>query len=77
MDSVPGGYRAGSSAAYRLDDLKRDLVLSLFLRRGRFWELVRDMRSEWNIMPETRLPPPGEPRTLYPEGQPVFRELYL
>jgi hypothetical protein len=77
LDSVPGGYRARSSADYRLYDLKSELVLSLFLKRGRFWELVQDTRSEWNITTETRLPPPGEPRTLYPESQPVSRELYL
>jgi hypothetical protein len=35
------------------------------------------VRDEWNMTSETRLPPPGEPRTLYPECQPVTRELYL
>jgi hypothetical protein len=56
-----------SRAEHQLAELKLKLVAHLALRRGEFWELVRDARAEWNITPETRHPPAGEHGTLYPK----------
>jgi hypothetical protein len=76
MASVPG-RRIGSSADQGLTRLKRELVLSLYTRRGRFWEGVRDLRATWMIESVTERPPPGEPTTLYPEPRPDAPEPFL
>jgi hypothetical protein len=57
----------GSDADKALQRFTRDLVLQLFLRRGPFWETVREMRSRWSISPKSGLPP-KRPSLLYPEG---------
>ena len=54
-----------SDAERQLIAMKRRLVEELCLRRGSFWERVRDMRSRWGIMAVTAIPPtvgaPGPP----------------
>jgi hypothetical protein len=52
--------------------LKRNRVADLYLRRGLFWELVRDLRRERDILPLVQLPPSSSKYydLLLPEGAP-------
>ena len=54
-----------SDAERQLIAMKRRLVEQLCLRRGPFWEAVRDMRARWGIMAITAVPAtvgaPGPP----------------
>ena len=48
-------------------EIKRRLVLELYLGDGTFWIEIKDARERWGIRPEIRLPPTH--LTLpYPEG---------
>lgn len=49
--------RFATSAADRFQALRRSLVLDLFFRRGRFWEVVHLLRARWNIDAPAQLPP--------------------
>jgi hypothetical protein len=56
-----------SSGEHRLLEIKRRLVLELYLGDGTFWIEIKDARERWGIRPEIRLPPTH--LTLpYPEG---------
>jgi len=55
-----------SSAERRITALKRELVLELFLRRGRFWDPVRSLRINWNVSAEAQLPPVDKTRVYLP-----------
>jgi hypothetical protein len=54
------------SAADELERLKRLLILDLFLRRGPFWNAVLDVRTRWQIEPNTEVPPPEFGLSIYP-----------
>ena len=49
---------------------KRELTLNLFLRRGPFWDAVRDLRDRWHIEPEANVPGPDDKPA--PPGCPLF-----
>src|SRR5215218_5470782 len=66
-----GGVAMTSSAQRRLTRLKRDMVLELFLQRGRFWDAVCDVRFRWGITPATQLPPEEGPGAYPPPGYPA------
>lgn len=55
----------GSSADKRLVRFKRDMVRQLYLKRGEFWQMIRDMRSHWGITAATALPPGVQEPLLY------------
>lgn len=44
----------------------RSLVAQLFAHEGQFWDAIRDLRAEWLLDAERRLPP-STPNLLYPE----------
>jgi hypothetical protein len=46
-----------SSTAALVEETKSRLVCELYLRRGKFWELVRACRMDWNLDPIVGLPP--------------------
>lgn len=46
-----------SSAQAEIRSVKNKLVISLFLKRGAFWEMVKETREHWNITPDVRVPP--------------------
>lgn len=49
----------GESDAWgRLESFKRELILDLFLRRGSFWEAIREARERRGITPVCDVPPP-------------------
>jgi hypothetical protein len=55
-----------SDAAKHLQAFARELVLQLHLRDGPFWELIRETREKWNVIPKEAVPessarsfPPG------------------
>src|SRR5215217_7093273 len=45
-----------SKASSDLTALKRELMLQLFMRRGLFWEAVKELRDSRNIKAEVGLP---------------------
>ena len=47
-----------SSAEDRLREIRRELVIQLYSRRGPLWEAVRDVRERRKIKPKRQLPPP-------------------
>jgi hypothetical protein len=51
------GEVLASRAEVEIHVLKGELVISLFKRRGAFWDLIREMRERWDITPETLVPP--------------------
>src|SRR5215216_634445 len=56
--SVTRGVVAPDSGrAKRIAKFKRDLVLDLFLRRGQFWEAIRDARQYCGHVARTAMPP--------------------
>ncbi len=66
-----------SRAFLSLQSLKQNLVLNLFLRRGHFWEMVRDLREKRNITARVQLPPEAtaswqEPMDLLPADVPEY-----
>src|SRR5215208_4489915 len=73
-DPRPKTY--GSDAANRSRRLKRNLVADLYLRRGLFWELVRDLRQERDILPLVERPPSSSKYydLLLPQGAPNLPE---
>jgi hypothetical protein len=46
-----------SSGEHQLSEIKRGLVLELYLREGAFWGEIQGAREHWGIKPEVRLPP--------------------
>jgi hypothetical protein len=56
-----------SSGEHRLLEIKRRLVLELYLGEGAFWIEIRDARKRWGIKPEVRLAPAHLPLP-YPKG---------
>ena len=66
-----GPKTLSSSAEGRLRQLRRELVLQLYMRRGPLWQAVHDVRNRWNINPKVQLPPPNAGRLL-PEDAPDF-----
>ena len=56
-----------SSGEGRLSEIKRNLVLDLYLEEGLFWAEVEEARGRWGIKPEVRLPPAHLPLP-YPKG---------
>jgi hypothetical protein len=46
-----------SSGEHQLSEIKRGLVLDLYLREGAFWGEIKGAREHWGIKPEVRLPP--------------------
>jgi len=71
MDASRERRRLPSSAKGRLRQLRRELVLQLYLRRGPLWEAVRDVRDRRNIVPKVQLPPSVRDRLL-PQDAPDF-----
>lgn len=63
MNSLPEPETATleSSAFARLKRVKRDLVLDLFLQRGMFWKLIKNLREKRKITPTVELPSQPEP----------------
>jgi hypothetical protein len=55
-----------------LRQLRRELVLQLYLKQGRLWEAVSEVRDRWNIEPKVQLPRPAVGELLLPEGAPKF-----
>jgi hypothetical protein len=55
-----------------LRQLRHELVLQLYLKRGMFWEAVREVRDRWNIEPKVQLPQPVVGDLLLPEDAPKF-----
>ncbi len=53
-----------SAAEDEIRRLKYEMVISLFTRRGPFWELIRGARERWSIEPAVRVPPPMGPLDL-------------
>jgi len=70
MDSLPSGLEyhptAASSAEARISRLKRDLVASLYLQAGPFWDAVRTLRERWDIVPRRTLPSEAKRETYSP-----------
>ena len=56
-----------SSAEAEIYDLKADLTISLYARRGPFWEMVKDVRERWGIEPKVVVPSPTMGGTSDPE----------
>jgi hypothetical protein len=56
-----------SSGEQRLSEIKRGLVLDLYLGERAFWAEIKGAREHWSIKPEVRLPPARLPLP-YPEG---------
>jgi hypothetical protein len=52
-----------SSAGPRLEALRQRLVLDLYMKRGAFWDRVRDIRTRWEVNAVRAIPPanPTEP----------------
>jgi hypothetical protein len=75
MDSLPSGPeyhpRAPSSAEARIARLKRDLVASLYVQDGLFWEAVRTLRTRWDIVP-SRMVPSETRRETYSPAEPAI-----
>jgi hypothetical protein len=68
----PISHKENSRRA-RLVVMKRNLVAQLLVRRGDFWEAIRDVRSRWQLDPvPTQLPPDSED-VLYPRQTPTPR----
>ena len=61
MESLPG-------ANAKLRRFKRELVASLFLRRGAFWGYVQRSRSEAGIDPIVQTPEPVDTHAHYPSS---------
>src|SRR5215211_56713 len=59
-----------SSTAALVEKTKRRLVCELYLRRGKFWDLVRACRMDWDITPIIGLPPTTDGSVLWPENTP-------
>jgi hypothetical protein len=59
-----------SSTAALVEELKRWLVCELYLRRGKFWKLVRACRMDWDLNPIVGLPPATTDLVLWPENKP-------
>jgi len=53
-----------------IEDLKRELVLQLYLQDGPFWEAVHTVRSRWDIKPVHSFPPQPLLQELLPPGLP-------
>jgi hypothetical protein len=49
-----------SDEGNRIVRFKRELVLDLFLRRGRFWEEIKEMRERWEVEATPRPPSPTQ-----------------
>jgi hypothetical protein len=62
--------RLESGAERRLRQIRGDLILELFLRRGSFWEAVRDTRGRLGVSARTGLPPRPAVGRLLPEDAP-------
>ena len=69
-ESLEPGHLPSSSEG-RLRQLRNDLVLQLYLKRGLLWEAVHDVRDRWNVVAKVQLPPPVVGRLL-PEDAPDF-----
>jgi hypothetical protein len=68
-----------SSATAEIYDLKADLTISLYARRGPFWEMVKDVRERWGIEPKVVVPSPtmggtSDPETFLREPSPFEPE---
>ena len=48
-----------SSAQGRIQRLRHELVLQVFMRRGSLWEAISNVRNRWNIEPKVQIPPSG------------------
>jgi len=60
-----------SSAEDRIWRLKSDLVLTVHLKRGAFWEAINEIRSRRGIKAPAQIPPPIAPEAYYaPPGFP-------
>jgi hypothetical protein len=60
-----------SSTVALVEETKRWLVCELYLRRGKFWELVRDCRMDRGVNPVIGIPPPETfGLVLWPENKP-------
>jgi hypothetical protein len=57
MSGSPESGLLPSSAGRRLRQLRGDLVVQLFTKRGPFWEAVRDVRVRWCISAKIGLAP--------------------
>ncbi len=49
-----------SGRAKRVARFKRDLVLDLFLRRGQFWEIIKETRRYCDHVARPGMPPEGK-----------------
>ena len=57
MSGSPESGPLPSSAGRRLRQLRGDLVVQLFTRRGPFWAAIREARDRWRISAKVGLPP--------------------
>lgn len=58
-----------SNGAARIGRLKGDLVTSLFLQYGPFWEAVSRVRAKWDVHPEAALPRENDRGSTRPEDK--------
>ena len=86
MKSVSGGSPSinsevehlSSTIASRIEETKRRLVVELFIRRGKFWDMVCGLRHKYGIHPRVELPndESGMPgMLLLPEDRPRHRPI--
>jgi len=52
-----GGFAPDSGRAKRIAKFKRDLVLDLFLRRGQFWDTIKEARQDCDHVARPAMPP--------------------
>jgi hypothetical protein len=60
MDSLPKRRQSSPLAkatAKRIQEIKNGLVLQVAVKKGAFWEEVREMRDRWAVRAPTMLPP--------------------
>lgn len=57
---------AASSGAAHIGRLKRDLVTSLFVQDGPFWEAVLQIRTKWGVRPQVMVPSEDDHSTTMP-----------
>ena len=51
------GGELPSSGEAEINRLKGELIVSLFTKRGPFWESIKKVRERWGVTPHVRVPP--------------------
>src|SRR5215217_729534 len=81
MKSVSGGSPSidsqvehlSSAVASRIEETKRRLVVELFVRRGKFWDMVCGLRHKHGIHSSVGLPDDDSGMPLLPQNRPQYR----